>query len=227
MKKLFLLSLIVLAPGCIGKFKRKTIVSSAPLNNVIQDQAANAEYNYINPIELQNYDEDLDAFVLEDDESGFEDIINNNIQINSSQELTLVQDESGSSNLGDPYYNSAAYGLKNIYYDFGRTGVKQDQTNYLDDNIKIIKNLIDKNYTIVLAGHACDTKGSSYERNMTISSERPQIIADKLVASGIDSKNIKVVGWGSEMKIVPFGDKLQQAPNRRVEFYAYPPGAQN
>lgn len=228
-KLLFLSTLLILIPGCIGKFKRKIIVPTS--QGQIQESKIKSnskqKYNYLSEDEAQNYDEDLDAFVLEDDESGFEDIINNPNKVSSDQDLSFEQEESNGNNLGDPYYNSAAYGLKNIYYDFGRYGIRDDQKSTLEEDVNIIKGLINKGYTVVLAGHACDSKGSSAERNVTISSERPQVIADRLISEGVDSDKIKVVGWGSEMKIVPFGDRIQQAPNRRVECYAYPPGSSN
>ncbi|MHB9148326.1 MAG: OmpA family protein [Candidatus Amoebophilus sp.] len=220
-QKLFLGLLVLLVSACNNPFRKKCIQPIPQEILQTQEQALVqsvpcdiTQFDYVCPEERQNYNESLDAFVLNEEDNRF-----NQTKEAESQDLKLAPAEQ----LGDAYRDSAVHGLKTIYYDFGEHAVKKDQQATLENNYAVVKGLADKGYTIVCEGHACNSYGSSDARNITISEERPQYIADYFIAKGVNSKKLKVVGRGAEMKIVPHGDRIQQAPNRRVEFYAYPP----
>lgn len=236
--KAFLAFLLLLAPAC-GVFKRKPKIAPIPESVVIEDaplyqeQPQSQEYNpteltnfdYVSQDEQQSYNQDLDAFVLSEEDDKF----NNESTYDNVENITLVADNNlhlapaGQENV--LHADSTAHGLKNVYYDFGKSGIKDDQQASLEHDYAIIQDLTDKGYTIVCEGHACTSAGSSDARNITISEERPQHVADYFVSRGVNPEKIKVVGRGAELRIVPSGDRVEQAPNRRVEFYAYPPKA--
>jgi outer membrane protein OmpA-like peptidoglycan-associated protein len=222
--KLFLVSLVFLVPACGNKKasyqqKSKHIRSTGPESYNGENIA---QYDYVSPEEKSHYDENLDAFVLSEDDSPFDNNIKESYKkdnVAAHQELQLAPEDQA-----DSFADSAVHGLKSMYYGFGKHQMTDGHQSTLKENYDIAKKLTDKGYTVVCEGHACNSQGSSQSRNITISEERPQHIADYFVSQGIPSEKIKVVGRGAEMKIVPHGTRAQQAPNRRVEFYAYPPG---
>ena len=56
---------------------------------------------------------------------------------------------------------------------------------------------------------------------MMLSEDRARTVADYLKRHGVKGE-ISTVGHGSEHRLVESGNREQQAPNRRVEIYAYP-----
>ena len=74
---------------------------------------------------------------------------------------------------------------------------------------------------MVIEGHSCHSAGSAVY-NLALSEKRAKALADRLVAGGVPSQNIKVVGRGQEVPAVVegkavTGDRKEQAPNRRDE----------
>lgn len=68
---------------------------------------------------------------------------------------------------------------------------------------------------IVVTGHT-DTMGTP-ELNDELSYARAQAIADLFVARGIPRDSITVAGRGERELLVPTGDQVREAKNRRVE----------
>ena len=162
-----------------------------------------------------NFNEDVDPFVLDEDSNPFNTLAS--AAELSDEDVNLVNAEDMTRDLQK---DSASYGLKRIYYDFDQYDVRPDQTAAVKHNVAIAKKLAAKGLILVIEGHACNSAGSSVY-NMMLSEKRAQALADYLVANGVDSKQIRVVGRGSELCLIPSGTKEQQAPNRRVEIYAY------
>ena len=59
---------------------------------------------------------------------------------------------------------------------------------------------------------------------MMLSEDRARAVKETLEKEGVRGE-VLYVGYGCEHLIVPTGDRNQQAPNRRVEIYAYLPEA--
>lgn len=192
--KMFLLCVLLLATtGC---FHKKQSPNSCSTKVTAKNSATCDSKNVINP-----EDEDVTEFSLkEEDGNPFTSESDNT---NKAKQLS----ESGQK-----------YNLKTIYYDFDKYHIRKNQLNAAKENLNIIKNLVDKGHEVVLEGHACNSAGST-EYNMILSENRANTFAKYLGKHGVDRKKLKTVGRGAEMRIVPFGDKEQQAPNRRVEFY--------
>jgi outer membrane protein OmpA-like peptidoglycan-associated protein len=159
--------------------------------------------------------EEVDPFTLEEEESLFNKLVDT-----KQTEEDIALESQQDARAGDIEQDSARYGFKRIYYDFNEYGIRPDQEPVIERNLAVAKDLTAKDYKLILEGHACNSAGST-DYNMMLSEKRAQSLADYFEAHGINKKNIQVVGRGSEMRIVPFGNREQQAPNRRVEIYAY------
>ena len=73
-----------------------------------------------------------------------------------------------------------------------------------------------KAYTFEVSGHT-DSSGKA-EHNKELSGKRAQVIVKELVARGIDAKEIKAVGMGSDKPVVtPDDTPAKKAKNRRYE----------
>src|SRR5205807_38061 len=115
-------------------------------------------------------------------------------------------------------------GLKTVFCEFNeykRKKLRPDQQLALEHDLAVVKSLGDKGYHFGIEGHACNFDGST-EYNMMLSHRRAEKIANYFKKSGVKGE-MHVKGCGTTQLIVPAGNKEQQAPNRRVEIYAYPP----
>ncbi len=169
------------------------------------------------PVEQAQYDEELGAFVVSNDDNKFSAAV-----AAQAHETDLLTSEA--TGIGDTHSDSTQYGLKPIYFEFNKYRVQDlqpDQKPVLEHNVQVLKRLADKGYRISVEGHSCDSAGST-EYNMMLSEDRAREVKQALVQKGVRGE-ILYVGYGCEHLIVPTGDKRQQAPNRRVEIYAYLP----
>ncbi len=199
--KYFLLSLLLLlVPAC----RKKPRYATAPL---VATEAPAPE--------RAQYDEELGAFVVKDEENKFSAAA-------AQEELLTAQ--SSEPTVGDMYKDSAQYGFKTIFFEYDKWDIdslRPDQRSVLENDVKIAKSLSEKGYELVLQGHA-DSIFRSTEHNIMVSENRPKAVKQYFRAHGVKGE-IKTVGFGAEHPIVPEGTIEQQAPNRRVEIYAYGP----
>ena len=168
-------------------------------------------------VEQAQYDEELGAFVVTDDDNKFSAAVA--AQMDQEEELTAAGSERMA---GDIQADSAQYGLKPVHFEFNKykiADLQPDQKPVLAQNAKILQSLSDKGYRLSIEGHACDSAGST-EYNMMLSEDRARAVKEYLVTQGVKG-SISFVGFGCEHLIIPTGDRKQQAPNRRVEIYAY------
>ena len=210
-KKLAILSsLLLLIPACTKDNTSR--VTLAPTTGSAGHTAS---------VEHAEYDEELGAFVVKDDDNKFSASVA--AQAHQEEELKAP---SSDLKAGDVQSDSAQYGLKPIYFEFAKYKVSElqpDQKPVLQHDIQVIRSLTGKGYRISVEGHACDSAGST-EYNMMLSEDRARAVKEALEKEGIRGE-ILYVGYGCEHLIVPAGDRQQQAPNRRVEIYAYLPEA--
>ncbi len=205
-KKFLILSLlIVLIPAC----KQKPRYSPpAPVAGEAGSSAQKSEF-----------DEELGAFVVHDDENVFSAAAA--AQAHQEEELSTANSE---PTAGDIHSDSSQYGLKAIFFGFNKYEImdlQPDQRPVLEHDLAVVKSLANKGYKISLEGHACDSAGST-EYNMMLSEDRAHAVADYLREAGVKGE-FYITGHGCAHLIVPSGNREQQAPNRRVEIYAYPP----
>lgn len=203
MKKLSILCLMALViPGCNKKRIAPTgtpgtVMPAGPIQSIASTPS----------------DEELKAFELAQNENPF-----NSAAPLEPEEVAAPAEEMQEQ---DRFGSSSQLGLQKIYYNFNDPKIREDQLETVNKNLKKAKDLVNKGHEIVVEGHACDSAGSR-EYNMHLSEVRAEGVADHFVHNGLDPQSISTVGRGCEMLAVPEGTKEQQAPNRRVEVYAYP-----
>lgn len=200
MNKRVLVFLVALAifPGCS---KRKK--TAEPHKDVTVSGYA---YDTKNGI----YDEDIEAFVFEDESNPF------GPAQDATMDIKLVVEDA--ENGRDTRAEQSQFGLKTMYFDFDHHTIRPDQREALAYNAAKIRDLVKKGHSIVIEGHACRFAGSD-TYNIHLSEKRAHNVRKELIKSGVPAKNLKTVGRGAEMCIVPHGNRQQQAPNRRVDFY--------
>ncbi len=104
--------------------------------------------------------------------------------------------------------------LKNIYFDFDRTTLKQESYVELNKVVDFLKQ--NSKVSIEIAGHT-DSKGSD-EYNLNLSQGRSQSVVDYLISQGIDSARLQAHGYGETKPIDTNDTEDGRANNRRVEF---------
>lgn len=192
-----LLTICLILSGCAKKQSKSPDVEKTSKSGYLQG-------------EKKIYDEDLEAFVLEEDA--------NALTSQAGQESLIIDESESASLMVDDHKNSSQYGLKAIYFDFDQYTIRADQKSQLAHDLAIVKDLTSKGKTVIIEGHACNSAGSAVY-NIMLSEKRAKSIANYLVKNGVKKSMIKTVGRGCEMPIVPGGSREQQAPNRRVETY--------
>jgi outer membrane protein OmpA-like peptidoglycan-associated protein len=108
--------------------------------------------------------------------------------------------------------------LRNIYFDFDKSDLDNDDERYLLQ----VKSILDRNSTtnLVVAGHADDRGTADY--NIRLSQRRVQAVTDFLVNTGVMRERIVQRAFGESLPVVPcHGDECteqQHQLNRRAEF---------
>ena len=74
----------------------------------------------------------------------------------------------------------------------------------------------DTTFRLEISGHT-DNQGD-HDKNVALSQERAQAVADYLANKGIDSARLTAVGYGPDRPIADNSTKDGRAKNRRVEF---------
>ncbi len=104
--------------------------------------------------------------------------------------------------------------LKNIYFDFDKTTLKEESfvelnkvVDFLNQNPKI---------SVEIAGHT-DSKGSD-QYNLNLSQGRSQSVVDYIISQGISSSRLQAHGYGETKPIDSNDTDEGRANNRRVEF---------
>ena len=207
-KKYVLLPLLLLlVPSCKKEPRYSTAVPTiVPVNAKIGTERA-------------EFDEELGAFVVKEEQNAFSAAA----AVEPPQQEEELTVETSEPEGGDIHSDSAQYGLKTLFFEFNKYKIddlRPDQRPVLEQDVKVVKALANKGYKISIEGHACSSAGST-EYNMMLSEDRARSVADHLKHAGVTA-HLATVGHGSEHPIVPSGTSEQQAPNRRVEIYAYP-----
>jgi OOP family OmpA-OmpF porin len=130
----------------------------------------------------------------------------------------IVNSEEDTPVIKDIYLQPIEVGLtvrlKNIYFDFDKTTLKQESFVELNKVVDFLKT--NSKIEIEISGHT-DSKGSD-DYNLTLSQGRSQSVVDYVISQGISGSRLTAHGYG-EGKPVDTNDTAEgQANNRRVEF---------
>lgn len=115
--------------------------------------------------------------------------------------------------------NDKPIALNNIYYDFNKWNIRKDAESDLKMLLSFIK--INNDAIVELSSHT-DARGDD-EYNLELSQKRAQSAVDWLIANGVNSDNIKPVGYGETKPINDCVNNKQcseeaHQKNRRTEF---------
>ncbi|NQD71451.1 OmpA family protein [Sphingobacterium shayense] len=103
--------------------------------------------------------------------------------------------------------------IKNLEFDLGKSTIRT--TSYQSLN-RVASLLIEKNFSLKLAGHTDNT--GSMSTNMRLSKERAEAIKSYLVSKGANASRIEAIGYGPTQPIAQNTSAEGRQQNRRVEF---------
>jgi len=104
--------------------------------------------------------------------------------------------------------------LKDIYFDFDQSAIREDSKQLLHGNVEWFKqNAAAK---VIIEGH-CDERGSS-EYNLALGQRRAKSTRDYLVAGGVPANQISTISYGKERPFVQGHDESAWRWNRRAHF---------
>lgn len=104
--------------------------------------------------------------------------------------------------------------LKNIYFDFDKTTLKNESFAELNKVVDFLKQ--NPSVEIEISGHT-DNKGSD-QYNETLSQGRSEAVVGYIVSQGIESYRLTARGYGESKPIDTNDTEEGRANNRRVEF---------
>lgn len=179
----------------------ESIIDDNEIENFFDDEDAIEEFAFADDFE----DEDLIDFDQEElDDSLF---VENELE----EDSFVAWDEEEIKELN----------FKTVQFDINKNGIKDDQEDFLKENIQTAKIAIEEGKTVVVQGHACQLGSPSF--NMPLSQRRADAIKLEMVKNGLPEDKIKTIGYGQEVPLVwtDTTDKQELvkelAPNRRVE----------
>ncbi len=126
------------------------------------------------------------------------------------QELPTI----GAPSAQQPAMASRESPLKDIFFDFDKSTMRNDAKPNLNENLQWLN--ANPAEQITIEGH-CDERGTA-EYNLGLGERRAKAIRDYLVAAGIDAKRIKTVSFGKERPFVMGHDEAAWTWNRRAHF---------
>jgi len=104
--------------------------------------------------------------------------------------------------------------LKDVFFDFDKANIRDDQKAALNTNVGWLK--ANAQAKLTLEGH-CDERGTA-EYNLGLGERRAKAIKDYLVAAGIPAERIATVSYGKERPFVLGHDEAAWKWNRRGQF---------
>jgi outer membrane protein OmpA-like peptidoglycan-associated protein/tetratricopeptide (TPR) repeat protein len=105
--------------------------------------------------------------------------------------------------------------LRNLYFDFDKWTFKQESYNELNKLERMM--LQNPNMKVEIRGHTDRVGTKNY--NLFLSRKRAEAVKDFLTKKGIDSRRIKVIGFGYSKPLASNDDEKEgRELNRRVEF---------
>ena len=106
--------------------------------------------------------------------------------------------------------------LKDVFYDYDKYDVREDQTANLQANADFLKKW--PKVRILIEGH-CDERGTS-EYNMALGSKRANAAKDYIVSLGVDASRVETISFGKEKPFATGHDEDSWWQNRRAHFIA-------
>ena len=109
---------------------------------------------------------------------------------------------------------AAASPLKDLFFDFDKSNIRDDQKAALNDNVAWLKG--NSKVKLTVEGHA-DERGTA-EYNLGLGERRGKAVKDYLVAAGIAADRVATISYGKERPFVLGHDESAWKWNRRGHF---------
>jgi len=109
---------------------------------------------------------------------------------------------------------SAASPLKDIFFDFDKSSIRDDQKAALTEDVTWLKGNAGAKLTV--EGH-CDERGTA-EYNLGLGERRAKAVKDYLVAAGVPADRVATISYGKERPFVLGHDESAWKWNRRGHF---------
>ncbi len=104
--------------------------------------------------------------------------------------------------------------LKDVFYDFDKSNIRDDQKAALNDDVAWLK--ANTGAKVLVEGH-CDERGTA-EYNLALGERRAKTAKDYLIAAGITADRISTISYGKERPFVLGHDESAWKWNRRAHF---------
>ncbi len=105
----------------------------------------------------------------------------------------------------------AASPLKDVFFDFDKSNIRDDQKPALNEDVAWLK--ANARVKVTVEGH-CDERGTS-EYNLGLGERRSKAVKDYLVAAGIPADRVATISYGKERPFVLGHDESAWKWNRR------------
>ncbi len=148
---------------------------------------------------VKRYGKDLEAFMLDDEESAEPTML----ALNGQTQGTWTEDR------------GAAKSFEPVLFDFDKYSIRPDQVQVVAYDAAKAKSAIEEGKLLKVEGHA-DQHYVSEIYNLAISQKRAHTMVDQLAQAGVDRNALKPLGFGATRPVVNLpGAKAQE--NRRAE----------
>ena len=104
--------------------------------------------------------------------------------------------------------------LKEVFFDFDKSTIRDDQKAALNDNVGWLKG--NSAAKLLIEGH-CDERGTA-EYNLALGERRAKAVKDYLVGAGIAADRLSTISYGKERPFVLGHDESAWKWNRRGHF---------
>ncbi|MBN2521177.1 MAG: OmpA family protein, partial [Bacteroidales bacterium] len=104
--------------------------------------------------------------------------------------------------------------LKNIFFEFGKSTLREESFVELGFAVKVFKE--NPNMRVEISGHTDNVGG--YQENINLSTDRAKSVLKYLVDNGIDPARLEYKGYGYDEPIASNDTEEGRQQNRRVEF---------
>lgn len=113
-----------------------------------------------------------------------------------------------------PAQAAAASPLKDVFFDFDRSVIRDDQKAALGEDVAWLKK--NAKTKITIEGH-CDERGTA-EYNLALGERRAKAVKDYMIAAGIPADLVSTISYGKERPFVLGHDESAWKWNRRGHF---------
>ncbi len=154
------------------------------------------------------FDEDIEAFVLE------EDGLFGGIDDNAS----LAQNNQGLSFTWENALEDGKESFKTVYFDYDSSRIPTTEKEKMSENKSKAKEFTQEGKTVVCKGKACKYAGTE-AYNLALSDQRAQSVARELKKQGVPAAHVKAFGVGTKEAHAQGSNKEAHAKDRCVDLY--------